>query len=962
MFSLPSLWRTLAALTAATCSPGQGCFRASAAETSENHRELDLTRRVVMTAPAGTLYCQINPGGLTVLPNGRVLTPRGRQWLVEPHPYGMVLAPDARVLITANSGTEPFSFSILRNPLESQPQLDSIPEGVKTDAGVLNACFMGLAVPAAPATTHFYASGGDDGTVMVWDYVRRERLHTMPLNGVFRDRDWQDSYTGDLTLTPDGSRLYVVDQMNFRVVGIDTQRREIIEVIPVGRYPFGIACAPDGARLYVANIGMFEYSAVAGFDPQRFAETGLSFPPFAYGSKEMREGTQVDGIRVPGLGEANAEESVSVYAIDIREPGRGRVIARVKTGVPVGEPVEGIPVLGGAAPNSTVCDGRRVFVSNGNNDSISVIGARTHQVEGEIPLRLPPPLDRLRGIIPFGLALSSDGRRLYVAEAGINAVGVIDTETLKVLGHIPVGWFPSKVAVSPDGTHLLVANAKGFGAGPNGGPGVDLGGRSGIGNLMRGTVSILKLPLDSQLPGETAQVIENNVRLGLARPWETPERNPVPPYRGAYDSPIRYTVFIAKENRTYDQVYGELAGGRGEPSLADFGLDATVRSEQRPDDVLEHVNVMPNHQVLARRFAASDNFYCDSDHSADGHRWLQGVYPGVFCETSTAASYGDRRRHLLESTAPGRLAVTGASAGLIPEDYLEAGSLWDHFARHGVDFFNFGLGFEMPGVAEDGGVAFKLTGVKIAANYPLPAPLFERTSRRFATYNTNIPDQFRVDMFELDLQERWLSGREPFPRIITMSLPNDHGAAERPREGYPYFASYMADNDLALGRVVQRLSHTPYWKEMAIFVTEDDAQNGRDHVDHHRSLCLVISPYARRGHVSRVHTSIPSILKTINLIQGLPSINQYDAMASDLSDMFTATPDFSPYEAVAVHPRLFDPARAYDPLDEEFNWEAVQDYPRMDDPELLRRWMQEDAARRTPVDGAPPSSAPFRPR
>jgi hypothetical protein len=355
---------------------------------------------------------------------------------------------------------------------------------------------------------------------------------------------------------------------------------------------------------------------------------------------------------------------------------------------------------------------------------------------------------------------------------------------------------------------------------------------------------------------------------------------------------------------------------------------------------------MPNHQILARRFASSDNFYCDSDHSADGHRWLQGVYPGVFCETSTSASYGGRRRHIIDSSAPGRRAVTGASAGLIPEDYVEVGTLWDHFARHDVSFFNFGLGFEMPAVAEQGGVDFKFTGVKIASNYPLPAPLFERTSRRFATYNTNIPDQFRVDMFELDLKERWLSGKEPFPRIITMSLPNDHGAGERPEEGYPYRESYMADNDLALGRVVDLLSHTPYWRQMAIFVTEDDAQNGRDHVDHHRSICMVISPYARFGHVSHIHTSIPSIIKTINLIHGMPYINQYDAMASDLSDMFQATPDFRPYEAVLVHPKIFDADKAYDPLDEEFNWEAANDFPIMDHPDVMRRWMQEDAKRR----------------
>jgi len=914
----------------------------------------------VWNAPAMSQYCQIEPAGTTILPNGRLLTPRGRQILVEPHPYGMGLSADGKTLITVNSGVAPFSFSILQDPTGTVQQR-TIPEGVKTQEGILNACFMGIAIPSKVPTPLFYASGGDDGTVMVWNYQTRQREKTIDLNVEFRGRRWTDSYTGAMVLSTDQQRLYVVDQMNFRVVALDTTNWRIADVVPVGRYPFGIARSPDGKRIYVANVGMFEYSAVEGFDPQRVVETGLRFPPFAYRSREMEQGTVAEGKRVPGLGDPNAEEAVSIYAIDLQQPDRGRVLAKIKTGVLVGQRVEGIPALGGSAPNSIACNDQRIYVSNGNNDSITVIDAIRLKRLADIPLRLPGLLDRYRGVIPFGLALAPASSRLYVAEAGINAVAVIDTASRSVLGHIPVGWFPSQLAISPNQQWLLVSNAKGFGSGPNGGPGVDLGGRSGIGNLMRGTVSVFPIPTERQLVVDTRQVLQNNVHAGPSRPWQRDQAggkpNPIPPFIGAYRSPIRYTVFIAKENRTYDQVFGQLSDARGEPSLADFGIGVTVQSSQRPADRLHNVNVMPNHQRLARQFAAIDNFYCDSDHSADGHRWLQGVYPGVFCETSTSASYGGRRRHLITSSAPGRRGVTGASAGLIPEDYLEVGTLWDHWARNGVSFFNFGLGFEMPAVAEDGGSPFKDTGIRIASNYPLPAPLLAHTSRRFATFNTNIPDQYRVDMFEQDLQQRWLSGREPFPRILTMSLPQDHGAGERPEAGYPYYASYMADNDLALARVVSLLSKTPYWKEMAIFVTEDDAQNGRDHVDAHRSLCLLISPYARRGHVSHVHTSIPSIVKTIHLIQGLPFINLYDAMASDLSDCFQAEPDWTPYEAVKIDPRLFDPEKAFDPLDEEFDWSHVNDFPALDDPEVMRRWMREDLRRRQqkqPINTAPP--------
>jgi len=901
---------------------------------------------IVLSAPAGTLYCQINHDGISVIPNGRLLTPRGKQILVEPHPYGMTLSKDGTFLITVNSGTDPFSLSIIRDLLSDNPKVEQIPEGVHTDEGILNACFMGVAIHPNANKHLFYASGGDDGTVIEWDSNTRTRTKTIDLNAAFRGRSWNDSYTGDMVLSPDGSRLYVVDQMNFRVVTINTETQTIVDVIPVGRYPFGICLSPDAEKLYVANIGMFEYSLVEGFDPKRFEETSLSFAAFPYLSDEMIHGTTIGELKVPGLGDPNAPESVSVYTIDLKDRDHGKVIAKVKTGVLVGERVEGIPAVGGASPNSIVCSSEYVYVSNGTNDSITVIGSQSNKIVDTIRLKMPAPLDTLRGVIPFGLALSPDGDFLYAAESGINAVGVIDTKSNEVLGHIPVGWFPSKVAVSPDGTHLFVANAKGFGAGPNGGPGVDLKGRSGIGNLMRGTVSVLKIPTRNELAAETAQVISNNVNIGISRSWERTEQNPVPPYQGAYQSPIKYVVFIAKENRTYDQIFGEMEGGKGEPSLADFGLQATVKSQTRENDSIQNVNVMPNHQILARRFSSTDNFYCDSDHSADGHRWLQGVYPGVWTETSTTASYGGKRRFIVDSTAPGRRGVTGAYAALLPEDYLETGSIWEHFDRHNINFFNFGLGVEFPSAQAEIGHDYKFSGVRFPVNYPVPAPLFDRTSRIFATYNTNIPDQFRVDMFEKDLEERWLSGKEPFPQVIMMSLPQDHGAKERPNDGYPYFESYMADNDLALGRVIEKLSHTPYWKEMAIIVTEDDAQNGRDHIDHHRSICMVISPYARFGHVSHVHTSIPSILKTINLILDIPHISQYDAMASDLSDMFQAEPDFSPYEAVPVHKGIFDPQKALDPLDEDFNWEALNDFPIMDHPDVMRQWMKEDTERR----------------
>jgi hypothetical protein len=340
---------------------------------------------------------------------------------------------------------------------------------------------------------------------------------------------------------------------------------------------------------------------------------------------------------------------------------------------------------------------------------------------------------------------------------------------------------------------------------------------------------------------------------------------------------------------------------------------------------------MPNHQKITREFAISDNFYCDSDASVHGHRWMVGTYPNEWVEINSSM----RKREKVFSSAPGRKYVAGASGAVYPEDYNEAGGLWEHLARNGVDFFNFGLGFEFSAAAEE--QWHKYTGVKMAVMFPMPKPLFDRTSRKYATYNTSVPDQFRIDMFEEELQDKWLSGKEEFPSLITMMIPNDHGAGERPDDGYPFRESFMADNDLALGRVLHILSRTKWWKEMLIIVTEDDAQDGRDHIDAHRSLLMMISPWVKRGHVSHTHANFGAILRTIYHILDMPPLNQFDATASLLQDFFTHTPDFKPYSVEMVDQRIFDPQKALDPYDVNFRWDSLKESPQIDNEDDFRK-------------------------
>jgi hypothetical protein len=236
----------------------------------------------------------------------------------------------------------------------------------------------------------------------------------------------------------------------------------------------------------------------------------------------------------------------------------------------------------------------------------------------------------------------------------------------------------------------------------------------------------------------------------------------------------------------------------------------------------------------------------------------------------------------------------------------------------------------------------KHIGELYMVNYPVPAPILDKSSKIFPSYNMAIPDQFRADVFMKEFNEKWAGDGKTLPSMLTLMLPNDHGTKERPDAGFPFGESYMADNDLAVGRTIEFLSHTPYWKNMLIVITEDDPQGGVDHVDAHRSILMTISPYIKRNYVGNQHYSFGSIFKTFWHILGIPYLNQYDATASDMNDLFTDKPDFTPYNAVAIDPRLFDPQKALDPFDEKFDWKAFSESEEMDRTETMQKRRAED--------------------
>ena len=381
--------------------------------------------------------------------------------------------------------------------------------------------------------------------------------------------------------------------------------------------------------------------------------------------------------------------------------------------------------------------------------------------------------------------------------------------------------------------------------------------------------------------------------------------------------------------------------------MARYGTGVDILTSS--GDTLEGLTIAPNHLALAQQFTVCDNFYVDSDVSVDGQRWLLGMYPNEWTETNVVNQYGGVRSYNQDTTAPGMAIL---AAGLVPEEYNEAGSMWDHFERNQVNFFNFGLDLRITPYQAKAGYAPDYN--RVVVNKPVPVGLLNNSSKLYPSYNMSIPDQFRADVFMQEFESRWGDGKAPMPAFMTVRLPNDHGAGTRPDAGYPYRESYMMDNDLALGRIVDFLSRTKYWENMLIVVTEDDAQGGRDHIDAHRSVCLVISPYTQRGHVSKVHYSFGSIMKTFWNILGVPYLNQFDASATDLSDCFMEQPNVSPYAVRAVDPAVFNPELALDPFDKDFDWSALEDSPAIDDVAVMKQVSAEE-------DQALMANQPFAP-
>jgi YVTN family beta-propeller protein len=524
----------------------------------------------------------------------------------------------------------------------------------------------------------------------------------------------------------------------------------------------------------------------------------------------------------------------------------------------------------GEHPNAMVLsrDGTRLFVACANTNAVWVLDLNRKLPAEQIGVALG--IDAPAGSTPNGVALSPDGRTLLVANADNNTVTVADVSkpgASVVQGWIPVGWYPTGVLFDRDGSRMFVLDGKGLSGGANprgpqpGGARID-GQYSG--SMFQGSVSVIPLPTAAALERMTAKVRVLTPYSDAHRlaPAGAPAASPIP-QRVGESSPIKYVFYVIRENRTYDQVLGDLPKANGDPSLTLFGKEVT-----------------PNAHALATTFSTFDNFYVDAEVSYDGHAFSTGAYATDFVEKQWPANYG-RREGLYLSEGGYKMRNPFGNIAAPAQGYL-----WDYAKRANLSYRSYG---EFAGW--DG------SGRKMVASVP---GLDGHVHPTYPPFDMAIPDVKRIEIFAEEFKQFVASGS--VPRLNILRLPRDHTSGTSPGAVTP--TGMIAENDLALGQLVDVISHSAIWKESAIFVLEDDAQNGPDHVDAHRSILLAISPFTRRGVVDSTLYTTSGVLRTMELILGLPPMSQYDAAATPMYNGFSTTPTLTPYTFLPAQVRL----------------------------------------------------------
>ncbi len=663
----------------------------------------------------------------------------------------------------------------------------------------LQSTFLGLAFSIDGRS--LYVAGGNANVVYRFEW--RDGAATLRDSIVLQPRSAPRAsgvrYPGGLALSRDGRQLYVAENLADSLAVIDLSSGRVVQHLATERYPYGVAVSPAGA-VYVSNWG--------GWHLSTYAPAG-------------------DGL--------------------LRATGR---------------------VLVGRHPSALLLNarGNRLFVATATTDRVVAVDLSRRRVVGE--LLDPPPSGPGEGSTPNALAMSADGTRLFVAEADANAVAVFDlTPTSsglanaagddRLAGRIPVGWYPT--ALLARGDTLLVATGKGRGTRPNpDGPGTVAArdrrqppGRNTTLSQLDGTFSTV--PVAGLGAGALAAY---SARVARANGWSVPRSTAL-----RYP-PFEHVIYVVKENRTYDQILGDLPLADGDTSLVMFPRSVT-----------------PNHHAFAERFGTFDRFFVNAEVSPDGHNWSMAAYTTDYLQKTVPSHYSGRGR---------TYDYEGTNRGAVPDDDVTepaSGYLWTLAQRKGITFRNYGE-FVVPGGADPDDA--------LPAGYRGNKPfLAAHTNPHYAGFDLEIADQRRADVWIAEHAE--FVRRGTMPALEILRLPNDHTAGAR--AGSPTPRAMVADNDLALGRIIDALSHGPFWESTVVFVLEDDAQNGPDHVDSHRSPMLVISPYSRAGVVHRF-ANTTDVVRTIEEILGLDAMSQFDYFGRPLREIWSDRPDLGPWTAL----------------------------------------------------------------
>ncbi|MBB6733087.1 bifunctional YncE family protein/alkaline phosphatase family protein [Cohnella zeiphila] len=789
---------------------------------------------------AGSVYAAVgNPfetdlvgrqsDGSVLTPVNQYVTPAGRQVEFGGNPISVKVRPDgktaAAIVGRSDYGGKGINVVDLRTGNLIQNSLN------------LSLSHMwGLAYSSDGSRLYATGSSGTTGKVVVLSVAEDGTLAILqtidlPLATVGGNINPQD-----IAMGPDGKTLLVALNRDNSLGVIDLQSNQLVARIPVGNSPTSVVVS--GNTAYVTNVG------------GRTAESG---------------DLTVDSSGVPVVAEqTGSSASGTVSVVDLSS---GSVAKSIDVGL---------------QPARMTVSGSFVFVANTNSDTVSVIDTAKNEVVQTIDVEPYP--DAPKGSAPNAVAMIGDGQ-LAVSLGRNNALAVYDwkgpSEAPRLQGLVPTAWFPVDLAVDSAGGRVLVANADGVGSlGPERTltiQGISAEGHSSY--AQQGSVSIVPFPFaKNDLVHWTDDVYANNNWFGVAGRNAKPRNNKKPaamPERVGEPSPIKHIFYIIKENRTYDQIHGDMGKGNSDPTLTQFGE-----------------NVTPNFHKLASTFPLLDNFYVSGIQSASGHQWVM---------QATNTDYEDKET----DTGNVRSYPGGAGDSLA---YASTGHLWDNALSHGRSVVNFGedttafAGPENFGTWTDWYNDYLILSGQKQGDLHVPVGDYEAktdipsldpiTYKPFPTFDSGIPDQYRFEIFKQRFEQYVQNG--DLPDLVQMWVMNDHTAGTS--TGFPTPQAQVADNDLAVGKIVDLISHSPYWKDSLILVTEDDAQNGVDHVDGHRAPAYVISPWVKRDVVDSHYWTVINMVRTIEQVLGLPAMNQNDAAAVPMSELFTDTPDFTPYD------------------------------------------------------------------